>query len=310
MTETPLTPVPHKQMHPRMQFLILLGLFLGLWIAGNILGGAIVASRYGLGILQDISKENMAAPNVVPALWILQFFSATLPILLTPVIFSYSIVREPGDYMKNNFHFPWLLMVIVFLTMMLANPLIEFLGNINQKLPLPHWMFDEEKSLEKVSNTMMQMNSFGQMIFNLLFIGLLTAVVEEILFRGCFQTVLFRWTKNTHVAVWLTAIVFSAVHMEFLGFIPRMLLGLLFGYFTAWSGSVWPAIWAHFINNGTVVVVTYLYQNKMITLNPDQNQNFNNTAYLVSFIITLFLLFIYWYLSNKWHAARYGEELD
>lgn len=157
---------------------------------------------------------------------------------------------------------------------------------------------------------MMQMNTFWQMIFDLLFIGLLTAVVEEILFRGCFQTIFLRWTNNIHAAVWISAILFSAMHLEFYGFLPRMVLGVLFGYFTAWSGSIWPAIWAHFINNGTVVVITYLYQNKMITLNPDENQTFNNTAYLVSFIITLFLLFIYWYISNKWHAARYGEELD
>jgi hypothetical protein len=317
MTNSPLNPVPHKQMHPGMQFLTLIGLLILMLIVGSFIGIAVITARYGANELMGIMQNKVGGANAASALWILQFTGTTFPILITPIIFSYLVVRDPDEYLKNNFHFPWLLMILVFLTMMLANPLIEYLGNLNAKMVLPKalkwledWMRESEDQAKKLSDTMMQMNTFWQMIFDLLFIGLLTAVVEEILFRGCFQTIFLRWTNNVHAAVWISAILFSAMHLEFYGFLPRVVLGVLFGYFTAWSGSIWPAIWGHFINNGTVVVVTYLYQNKMITLNPDENQTFNNTAYLVSFIITLFLLFIYWYLSNKWHAARYGEELD
>lgn len=317
MTNSPLKPVPHKQMHPGMQFLTLIGLLILMLIIGTFIGIAVITAKYGASELTGIMQNNLGGANAASALWILQFTGTTFPILITPIIFSYLVVRDPDDYLKNSFHFPWLLIILVFLTMMLANPLIEFLGNLNARMVLPKafkwledWMRQSEDQAKKLSDTMMQMNTFWQMIFDLLFIGLLTAVVEEILFRGCFQTIFLRWTNNIHAAVWISAILFSAMHLEFYGFLPRMVLGVLFGYFTAWSGSIWPAIWAHFINNGTVVVITYLYQNKMITLNPDENQTFNNTAYLVSFIITLFLLFIYWYISNKWHAARYGEELD
>ena len=171
-------------------------------------------------------------------------------------------------------------------------------------------MVEDEETLSRANDAMMQMNNFADMIFDLLFIGLLTALVEEVLFRGCMQTIFINWMKNPHVAIWTTAILFSAFHMEFSGFIPRLLLGLIFGYFTYWSGSVWPAIMAHFVNNGTIVVWNYLYQQKLVSQDPNVPQMFNNTGYLISFALTVVFLFIYWYISTKWHEAHYGEELD
>jgi len=310
MTEGPSNPIPRKQLHPGRQFLILISLFAAVWIGGNIIGIVVVQAKYGQSTLDEISKMNLSGPHASAALWVLQFFSTTLPILITPIVFSYRFVRDPNDYIKNHFHFPWTLMAIVFLTMTVANPMIEYLSNINGKIDLPRWMTDDEQSIKKMSDLMMAMPNFSSMLYNLLFIGLLTAVVEEILFRGCFQTVLFNWTKNIHAAIWITAILFSAFHMEFSGFLPRLLLGLLFGYFTAWSGSIWPAIWGHFVNNGTIVVLTYLAQNKMINLNVDEPQMFNNAGYIISFVITLLLLLYYRYISVKWQTVHHGEELD
>jgi len=317
MTDHPINPIPHKQIAPGLQFLILTGLLIGLLILGSIIGIAFIGAKYGLNALTDILQSKLTVPHADTILWILQFTGTTFPILVTPIIFSYFIVGEPEDYMKNHFHFPWALIVIVLLAMVAAMPLIEYLGNLNAKMVLPKflksvedWMKESEKETEKLSDEMMQMNTFSDMIYNLLFIGLLTAIVEEILFRGCFQTIFFRWTSNMHAAIWITAIIFSAFHMEFYGFLPRMVLGLLFGYFTAWSGSIWPAIWAHFVNNGTIVVLTYLSQQKLTSFDFTQPQVFTNGGYIISFVLTLLLLLIYWYISSKWHAAHNGEELD
>lgn len=300
-----------------MQFFILIGLLIGLLIAGSSIGIVFISAKYGLNALTDVLQSKMNVPHGDTILWILQFTGTTFPILITPIIFSYLIVKEPEDYMKNHFHFPWTLIVIVLLAMVASMPVIEYLGNLNEKMVLPKflksvedWMRESEKETEKLSDRMMQMNTLSDMIYNLLFIGLLTAIVEEILFRGCFQTIFLRWSKNMHVAIWLTAILFSAFHMEFYGFLPRMVLGLLFGYFTAWSGSIWPAIWAHFVNNGTIVVLTYMSQHKLTSFDFTQPQLFTNTGYIIGFLLTLLLLFIYWYISSKWHVAHHGEELD
>jgi len=318
MAVDPSNPIPHRQIHPAYQFLVVIGLLILALIVGSFIGMFIIGIRYGLDTFTQIVQGNLSAPNVSTSLWILQFFGTTMPILATPIIFSYFIIHEPDDYLKPSFHFPWILIVLVFAIMMLSNPVMEFLSNINQKMILPKflqsvqdWMRKSEDDTKKLSDLMMQMNTFWAMIFNLLFIGLLTAIVEEILFRGCLQTIFVKWMKNKHVAIWITAILFSAFHMEFFGFLPRLMLGVLFGYFVAWSGSIWPAIWGHFVNNGTVVVITYLYQHKLINTSPDDEQIFNNAGYIISFIITLFLLFVYRYVSVKRQIADInGEELD
>ena len=144
------------------------------------------------------------------------------------------------------------------------------------------------------------------MIRNVIIVGFLTAVAEEFMFRGVIQTIFTRWTKNYHAAIWITAILFSSFHMEFFGFLPRMMLGALLGYMVAWSGSIWPAVWGHFINNGTAVVVTYLYQHKKIKVNPDDQHMFNYAAYIFSLIIVLFLLFMYYKLATDKKQLQAG----
>jgi membrane protease YdiL (CAAX protease family) len=289
-----------EQLHPGLQFLMFIGIFGVIMIVGNLLGIMVIIPLYGLKTITALTTLNMAAPHMIPALWIIQLFGTTLPIFAAPVFFAYVVVHDPGDYIKPNINFPWGIMFLVLLIMLLSTPTIEVLSNINQKLQLPHflggvqkWMEDSEKTAQKITETMLNMGTIGDMLFDLLFIGLLTAIVEEFMFRGVLQTIFARWTQSYHAAVWITAILFSAFHMEFFGFLPRVLLGALFGYLVVWSGSIWPAVWAHFINNGTAVIVTYLYQHKMIKLNPDDQHVFNYAGYIFSFAIMLVLLFIY-----------------
>jgi membrane protease YdiL (CAAX protease family) len=310
MTDGPVNPIPHRQISPSLQFLILFGLLISLILIGAEIGKIIIESSFGAGAFKSVINSDGSSQQARNALWIFQLISTTLPILLCPVFFSYIIVREPDNYLKTTFEFPWLLIVIVFLVMILSSPVMEFISNINENLNLPKWMRDEEDALKKVSDNMLQMKTIGSMFFNLVFIGLVTAIAEELLFRGALQTILMRWTKNKHAAVWITAILFSAFHMEFFGFIPRLMLGVLFGYFVAWSGSIWPAIWGHFVNNGTVVVITYLAQKKIWNIDLDDQHMFNITMYIVSFIITIFLLFIYRYIAVRRQISDInGEEL-
>jgi membrane protease YdiL (CAAX protease family) len=165
------------------------------------------------------------------------------------------------------------------------------------------WMRDSEDKAEKLITLLLKMDTIFGVIANVIAVGLFTAIVEELMFRGCVQTIFVKWTGNVHAAVWITAILFSAFHMEFFGFLPRLLLGALFGYFAAWSGSVWPAVWGHFINNATAVVAVYLYQHKLVKIDPNSTQIFKYPAYVFSFIIVLFLLFLYHNVAKKQATA-------
>ena len=283
-------------MHPGLQFLTFIGIFIFVFVAGNLIGGGIVIGLYGMKTFAALASLDMTVPHFMTSIWILQTAGTTLPILLAPLFFSWVIIRDVPDYIKPTFRFPWTLLVVVLAVMFLSMPLIEFLSNLNQKMVLPpwlKWLKESEEQTQKLMEGMLKMNGLGDMISNVLFIGLFTAIAEEFMFRGVLQTIFYRWTKNIHAAIWITAILFSAFHMEFFGFLPRLLLGLFFGYFVAWSGSIWTGVWAHFINNATIVIVTYLFQQKIFTGDVNDQHVFNNLAYVISLVITAALLVIY-----------------
>jgi membrane protease YdiL (CAAX protease family) len=286
----------YNQIHPAIQFLLFISIFIIVLIIGNIIGAGIVLAVYGLKTLVAIASLSISTPHFLPAIWILQLTGTTLPIFGAPIFFALVIVKDPDDYIKPSFHFPWILLFLVLAIMFISNPVIEFLSNLNQKMVLPDylkWMRDKEDDAQKITEAMLQMKTIWDLIVDVLLIGLLTAIVEEFMFRGCLQTIFMRWTGNIHAAVWITAILFSAFHMEFFGFLPRLMLGVLFGYFVAWSGSIWTGVWAHFINNGTAVIATYLFQHKQIKTNPDDQHLFSYQGYVLSLIIILLLLFTY-----------------
>jgi membrane protease YdiL (CAAX protease family) len=126
-------------------------------------------------------------------------------------------------------------------------------------------------------------------------VALLPAVGEEFLFRGVIQRSFTRMTKNHHHGIWISAFFFSALHMQFYGFLPRLLLGGLFGYLLVWSGSMWIPILAHFFNNAFAVISLYLIDNNL--MNPEienfgsDSESFYYTFISLALIVALVILF-------------------
>jgi len=124
----------------------------------------------------------------------------------------------------------------------------------------PAWR-DIEASLETaevhVETIMISLLTHGTLLWNLIFLSVVPGIVEELFFRGAFQGLLSRIVPPT-AAIWITAFIFSAVHGQVYGFVPRMLLGALMGYLVAYSGSLLPAIWAHFLNNAYATLTGYV----------------------------------------------------
>lgn len=137
-------------------------------------------------------------------------------------------------------------------------PGINLIAELNGMIPVPQWMIDLEKSAEQTLKSLLITDSFSIFSINLLMVGILPAIGEELFFRSLLQKYFIQATKNPHWGVFITSFIFSAIHMQFLGFIPRLLMGMAFGYIYLWTGTILIPMLMHFVNNSMAVVLYYM----------------------------------------------------
>jgi len=179
--------------------------------------------------------------------------------------------------------------VFAILSLVVAIPLINFLVNWNEGMHLPAflndietWMRTSEDAAAKVTEKLLSGTAWIDLISNLVIIALMAGIGEELFFRGLLQrmfTDLIKGNKDVvskkrlawskHAAIWVIAFIFSAIHLQFYGFIPRMLLGVWFGYLLLWTGSIWIPIIAHFTNNALSTIFSFAENRGLLSVNPD-----------------------------------------
>lgn len=152
--------------------------------------------------------------------------------------------------------------------MIAAIPLMNLFISWNENMILPSWMKEVEQWMaareaeaKAVTELLLNTHTIGGLFLNLFLIGAMAAIGEEMLFRGLIQRLIFEKSHNSHKAVWITALLFSAIHLQFYGFVPRLLLGAFFGYLVVWTGNLWLPIIAHFFNNTLSVLFDFLIRN-------------------------------------------------
>ena len=191
--------------------------------------------------------------------------------------------KSPLMFMGFTEHVTWRPFAGVLIVYFLALPMMNYLIDINQHISLPESMSDLEQSMRKMENAaadmtsvMLDVHSVWAMIVNVLVIGVLAGLAEETFFRGALQRMLAVTPGVRGVAaMWIAALIFSAAHMQFYGFVPRVLLGAFFGYMLYYTGSIWPGIFAHALNNSMIVVAEWSANNGV-------NLDFMNNAGIVS----------------------------
>ena len=122
---------------------------------------------------------------------------------------------------------------------------------------LEAWMRTKENYASELTGLLIKSAGIGALIINVIVLAIIPSVAEEMIFRGILQQILCRIFRSYHIGIWITAFLFSAIHFQFFGFFPRLILGLSFGYLFYWSGNLWLAIIAHFINNAVLVVMSH-----------------------------------------------------
>ena len=155
----------------------------------------------------------------------------------------------------------FLVIILAFCTF----PVTGFAGQLNSGMVLPEWlsgvgewMRDKEDYADHLLDLIMTPETFAGMLLNILIIAALPAISEELIFRGVFQKIFQNIFRSAHISVWFTSFLFSAIHLQFYGFLPRFILGLIFGYLFLWSRNLWFPVIAHFINNAVPVAGAYI----------------------------------------------------
>jgi hypothetical protein len=219
-------------------------------------------------LMQDSQKVN--------ALKFIQLFT-TIGTFLFPA-FIFSFISDPlGDFLKLRSNASLKFYLIAIATIIISAPMIGMFYEWNQLIQLPDELLRQvtraEEQAASLTRLFLHMPKQSDLVFNLILIGLFPAVAEELLFRGVLQRLIHERVRNIHAAVWLTAAIFSLVHFQFLGFVPRMLLGGILGYTFYASGSIWVPVVAHAFNNTAQVVMAYLFQRGMISYDIENNEH-------------------------------------
>ncbi|MCD7935406.1 MAG: CPBP family intramembrane metalloprotease [Tannerellaceae bacterium] len=234
------------------QVLILLIMILAGLAISTLFTSVIVLIRHGFTM--DI-LENAGTLRFI------QLFSVLGSFLFPALMGAWLFSHHPKQYLflrplPQPSVFLW-----VFLFMFLLSPTINLTALLNKEIILPsfmegieRWMQTKEAEAERLTELLLAGSGIGTLLMNLLVVAVAAGVTEEFLFRGTLQRVFGKWTTNHHIIIWSVAFLFSAIHLQFYGFIPRMLLGAFFGYLLYWTNNIWVPVFAHFLNNAFGVI--------------------------------------------------------
>ena len=199
----------------------------------------------------------------------LQFMQTIATFLLPSIIgaWIWSEDHKPFTWLRLTQTTHWSHYLLAVGIMLCAVPGINFLADLNSRVVLPESLGfieqilkQQEEAAAALTERFLQADSIGGLLINIGLIAFLPALVEEVSFRGTLQQILAqgKLKGQIHIAIWATAFIFSAIHMQFYGFIPRMLMGAMFGYIFVWTGTLWVPVLMHFTNNGLAVMAYYL----------------------------------------------------
>jgi membrane protease YdiL (CAAX protease family) len=268
---------------------ILIGPAIGLLFATPFMQGTLV--EFGSGI-----NHPLLHPEIKTPLFIIQGW-ATLGMAMCPLLY-WSIIekRRVNDFFRHKTTSALTLILtamVVFFFILPNSALTEW--NAHLAFPdflkdLEIWAKGREESAKELTTFFTTFRSPGEFLFGFFVIAVLPGIGEELVFRGMLQPQLQRATSNIHVAICISAFLFSSLHMQFFGFVPRLCLGALFGYLYYWSGNLIVPMMAHFINNGFSVIMLYLHQLGKIDIDVESTEAAPWPAVITGTILTLALL--------------------
>ena len=285
--------------------LLVLGLFLiGGILISSALAELLVLLIYGTPVMLDASDP-------VTAIRLSQTVITLGTFLLPSLLFAYCQNRQWFDYNAANRRPNQSMVNMVLILSVTLLPVVGVLASFNQSI-MPHegavaeFMSKLEESANEILGIVTAQRSSWDLISNLLVFAVLAGICEEFFFQGALQPLLTRWTKNPHIGIILTALIFSTLHFQFYGFIPRLLLGVYLGYLFYWSRSLWLPILAHVLHNALSLMVDFTLQGRGIDTDNMQFTDVHGsipTAIGCALVSAMAIVFL-------WRTYRDGETYD
>lgn len=297
-------------MSPGMKTLFFVLLFFTLAALGSAIAPTVAALVCGgeSADMGQLLQSDAALPDPC-TLQVMNSVNQLITFLLLAFVFRFLFGRDGVDGFRNTIPAPtvWLVPLLGLAVL----PLIQAAYDVNASLipegsTLAELVKPSEDLAERITETMLDMPDATALMINLLAMAVIPAICEEFAFRGVLQVQLARATRNVHLGVWLTAIFFSFIHLQFYGFLPRVLLGAFFGYLVVHTGSIWTAVIAHFINNATVVFANYVSQQSE-NFDLEQIEAPSGEAMVVLLAFAVFTL-LYWVVLQQSVWSRFKDD--
>lgn len=279
-----------------------------------LIGVVFLSMALGIGIsllithyfeLTPMSSETNPTPSSKYAdQWYLRIFVHGLGhafTLLVPAIFFWHIFENKrwGDFSRsqlNGVSSAWVSGAVIIFLIPINQQIIDW----NQNIQLPEvlkevegWMRAKEQENTLLTQGLLRFDSLSKLLVALIVFALIGPLGEEVFFRGVLQLKLKDWGLSPVKSIWAAATIFSLVHFQFYGFIPRLLLGALFGYLFLWCGNIWIPIVAHVINNALFILTAFIHQKRPLL---DRNIEIiagNWISVIISLALSVVVLFFF-----------------
>ena len=268
--------------------------------------GLIIGSVIGV-IFPFVTGQDVTS---LSSLRFMQITSQIFTFVLPPMLYAMLVKEEPMTALglkKVTYHWFVIGIAMMYAILPLNNIFAEW--NAGLKLPesmsgIEEMMRSMQESATELTERMLNVNNIGGLIINIIMIAGLAALGEELLFRSIIQTSLIKICRNAHIGIFLASAIFSFIHFEFYGFIPRLVLGLLMGYMFYYSRSIWVPMAMHFVNNGTAVVLYYLNNIGIINVDVD---TFGQTGVLPLIMSIVIMIALFWLAIRRTRNENENE---
>lgn len=257
------------------------------WMVASLVFG-IPVSDIGLvmGDLQSSTGLNIAR--------FVQIGSQLGLFLIPPLLMAFLVSSGPLKWLGFRRKLPLGQLIPGVMLIFVALPFLHWLSGINDGLNLPDWlsgieawMREQEDYAELITNKFLDVQGVSWLLFNLMMVAVIPGIGEEMLFRSVLQPLLSRAFRSVHLGILLTALVFAAMHLQFYGFLPRLVLGMFMGYAFYLSGNIWLPVIMHTVNNGVAVVIHYLHFNGLTTVSVKDAASFSDNYFFVALSVLL-----------------------